>query len=85
MPCADRVHEDEERTVWLNQVVFDYHLTNDMWVKTSIQNQNDNKHNVSVIYGWEFIKNVDWFLVCNSVNKGDKTEQSVFSKIAYRF
>ncbi len=81
----DDIPQDKERTVWLNQVIFDYHFTEDMWLKTSIQNQDHSKHNISVIYGWEFIKNADWYLVYNSVNKGEDTEQSVFTKVAYRF
>lgn len=75
----------EDRTVWFNSIVFDYFFTDDMWVKTALQHQNDEVHNISVIYGWEFMHNAHWYLVYNSVNDGDETERSVFTKIVYTF
>jgi hypothetical protein len=40
-------------------------------MKTSLQHRNENIHNVSVIYGWEFIPDAHWYLVYNSVDEGD--------------
>ncbi|MFH1737638.1 MAG: DUF5916 domain-containing protein [bacterium] len=80
----DDIPRGKESTVWLNQIIFDYYFTEDMFVKNSIQNQDGSKHNISVIYGWEFVKNATWYLVYNSVNKGYDTEQSIFTKVAYR-
>ncbi len=76
---------DEDETVWLNRVVFDYYFTDKMWLKTSLQHKNDSLHNISVIYGWEFIHNAHWYLVFNSVDDGDESGNSVFTKVAYTF
>ena len=78
--------DQEDETVWLNQIVFDFIFTDDMWIKTSLQNQDHNVHNTSVIYGWEFKKDVNWYLVYNSVAEEDEgTEHSVFTKLVYTF
>lgn len=72
-------------TVWLNRIVFDYYFTDKMWLKTSLQHRNNNVGNISVIYGWEFIKNAHWYLVFNSISDREETGNSVFTKIAYTF
>ncbi|MEW6235237.1 MAG: DUF5916 domain-containing protein [Candidatus Omnitrophota bacterium] len=79
---------DENDTIWLNRIVFDYYFTDRMWVKTSLQHRSNNIHNVSVIYGWEFVKNAHWYMVFNSVDHGagdEEAGQSVFTKIVYTF
>ncbi|HYG36089.1 MAG TPA: DUF5916 domain-containing protein [Clostridia bacterium] len=74
-------------TKWLTRVVFDLYITDYMWIKSSIQPQNDNVHNVSVIYGWEFLPRKNFYLVFNSVNDGEETGtmNSIFSKVAWTF
>jgi hypothetical protein len=74
-------------TKWLNRIVFDYYFTDTMWLKTSLQQRKDSIHNVSVIYGWEFIHNAHWYMVFNSVDQGMtvETTNSIFSKIVYTF
>ncbi len=75
-----------EETIWLNRVIFDYYFTDKMWLKTSLQHRSESIHNVSVIYGWEFIPNAHWYLVYNSVDNGyDPKVESVFTKLAYTF
>jgi hypothetical protein len=72
-------------TKWLFRAVSDLYLTDFMWIKSSIQPQNDGVHNVSVIYGWEFLPRKNFYLVFNSVNDGSGTENSIFSKITWTF
>ena len=85
-------HPDgEEAYPWLNRIVFDYYFTDKMWLKTSVQNQDASVHNISVIYGWEFVHNAHWYLVYNDVDQGHDPDnpmgegRSVFSKIVYTF
>lgn len=91
-----RFEEDEdgdEETVWLNQIVFDYYFTDVMWLKTSLQHQDDSVHNISVIYGWELSEHIDWYLVYNNVQEEQdedeievpEEESSIFSKVVYTF
>lgn len=75
----------EDETVWLNRIVFDYFFTDDMWLKTSLQNRSSNIHNVSVIYGWEFVEDAHWYVAFNSVGDQNDTEHSVFTKVTYTF
>jgi hypothetical protein len=74
-------------TVWLARAVFDLYFTDTMWLKGSLQPQNGGVHNVSLIYGWEFLRQKNFYLVFNSVNDGDGsgTENSIFSKITWTF
>lgn len=76
----------EDDTVWLNRIVFDYYFTDDMWLKTSLQHRSESIHNISVIYGWEFVKDAHWYLVFNSVDERDEDAvHSVFTKLTYTF
>lgn len=72
-------------TKWLARSVIDLFITDDMWIKSSIQPQNNGVHNVSVIYGWEFIPRKYFYLVFNSVKDNSGTENSIFSKLAWTF
>jgi hypothetical protein len=84
-----RFEEDqpgEDDTIWLNRVVFDYFFSDTMWLKSSIQHRSTDVHNVSLIYGWEFIKDAHWYLVYNSVGEeGMETGQSLFTKLTFTF
>ena len=75
----------DSRTAWLNRIVFDYFITDDMWIKSSIQHRNNSIHNISIIYGWEFKKDVQWYLVFNSVADRRETSNSLFTKLVYTF
>ncbi|MBN2328307.1 MAG: carbohydrate binding family 9 domain-containing protein [Candidatus Omnitrophica bacterium] len=78
--------DGEKHTVWLNRIVFDYYFTDDMWLKTSLQHRSNSIGNISVIYGWEFLRNANWYLVFNSVSdENDDTGNSIFTKIDYTF
>lgn len=72
-------------TKWLARAVIDFYLTDKMWIKSSLQPQNDSVHNVSVIYGWEFLHQKHFYLVFNSVNEGEETVNSIFTKVAWTF
>lgn len=73
-------------TVWLNRLVFDLFLTDDMWVKTSLQLRDTGVHNYSVIYGWRFRYNTYWYVVFNHVDDGDEPPTgSVMTKVTYTF
>lgn len=77
-----------EDTVWLNRVVFDLFLAKSMWVKGSLQHQDNNVQNLSLIYGWEFMRRTWWYLVFNNLhNVGDGSDDgsSVFTKVTYTF
>jgi hypothetical protein len=76
--------DNQTDTPWLNRIVFDLYLAKDMWIKSSIQHRNDNVHNISIIYGWQFRKNTWWYLVFNSV-RNPETYNSIFTKITYTF
>jgi hypothetical protein len=83
----DRPDGDRE-TVWLNRVVFDLFLARNMWVKTSLQVRHNELHNFSVIYGWKWRPNIQWYVVYNDVDNGVGAEEagrSVFTKIVYSF
>ena len=85
-----RFEEDrsgDEDTIWLNRVVFDYFFSDLMWVKSAIQHRSTEVHNISVIYGWEFIKDAHFYLVYNGIREEDDTEtgHSIFVKLAYTF
>lgn len=74
------------QTVWLNRLVFDFSLTERMWIKSSVQHRNAGVHNISVIYGWEFRPNTHWYAVYNSVrDAGRAARDSAFTKITYTF
>jgi hypothetical protein len=74
-------------TVWLNRVVFDYFFSDKKWIKSSLQHRSTNVHNISVIYGWEFVKDAHLYLVYNSIREEDEPDiaHSVFIKVAYTF
>lgn len=76
-----------EDTIWLNRLVFDYFFSDLMWIKSSIQHRSTDVHNVSVIYGWEFVKDAHLYLVYNGIRTGDdpETGHSLFVKTAYTF
>jgi len=44
-------------------------------------------HNISLIYGWEFIKDAHLYVVYNNIREEDEPEatQSIFLKLAYTF
>jgi len=75
----------ETATVWLNRIVFDLFLTDNMWIKTSIQHRQNGVHNVSVIYGWKVRPNINWYIVFNNVDEGGNMENSVMTKLTYTF
>jgi hypothetical protein len=58
-----------------------------MWIKSAIQHRSTEVHNISVIYGWEFIKDAHLYLVYNGVREEDdpETGHSIFVKMAYTF
>ncbi|MFC1633804.1 DUF5916 domain-containing protein [Planctomycetota bacterium] len=74
-------------TIWLNRVVFDYFFSDLMWIKSSIQHRSTDVHNISVIFGWEFIKDAHLYLVYNGIREEDdpETGHSIFIKLAYTF
>jgi hypothetical protein len=77
-----------ETTVWLNRVVFDLFIAGNMWMKGSLQFQNDNVRNLSLICGWEIRPRTWWYLVFNNVNQPDPTHDSgnsIFTKVTYTF
>ncbi|MDI6449106.1 carbohydrate binding family 9 domain-containing protein [Anaerobaca lacustris] len=80
----DRPDGDRE-TIWLNRIVFDYFFTDVMWLKSAIQHRSTEVHNISVIYGWEFVKDAHLYLVYNGVREDDDPEtiHSLFAKLAY--
>ncbi|UCD49058.1 MAG: carbohydrate binding family 9 domain-containing protein [Phycisphaerales bacterium] len=77
--------DGDEDTIWLNRVVFDYFFSDLMWIKSAIQHRSTEVHNISVIYGWEFIKDAHLYLVYNGIREEDDTEtgHSIFVKLAY--
>lgn len=79
--------EGDKETQWLNRVVFDYFFTDDMWLKTSIQNRSEDIQNISLIYGWEFVQDAHWYMAFNSVQTEDDEDpiHSLFVKLAYTF
>ena len=74
-------------TVWLNRVVFDYFFSDKAWIKSSLQHRSTDVHNISAIYGWEFVKDAHFYLVYNSIREEDErdTAHSIFIKLAYTF
>ncbi len=79
--------DGNKETIWLNRIVFDYFFTDVMWLKSAIQHRSTEVHNISVIYGWEFIKDAHLYLVYNGVREDDDPEtiHSLFAKLAYTF
>lgn len=75
----------EEETIWLNQIVFDFFIREGMWVKSSLQHQNDDVHNISVIYGWEFVRDAHFYLAYNDIEEKAGLSRSLFSKVTYTF
>lgn len=73
----------EDKTAWLNRVIFDYFIMDDMWVKSSLQHRNDSIHNISVIYAWKFRPKTQWYFVFNSVEDRLETANSIFTKLVY--
>jgi len=76
-----------DETIWLNRVVFDYFFSDVMWLKSAIQHRSTEVHNLSVIYGWEFVKDAHLYLVYNGIRDEDDPEtiHSLFAKLAYTF
>jgi hypothetical protein len=79
--------DGDDETIWLNRVVFDYFFSDAMWLKSAIQHRSTEVHNISVIYGWEFVKDAHLYLVYNGVREDDDPEtiHSLFVKLAYTF
>jgi len=79
--------DGDEETIWLNRVVFDYFFSDVMWLKSSIQHRSTAVYNISLIYGWEFIKDAHLYVVYNNLREEDEPEdaQSIFIKLAYTF
>jgi hypothetical protein len=78
--------DGSDHIVWLNRVVFDLFLTNDMWIKASLQHRDSSVHNISVIYGWEFLRRTFWYLVFNNIKDGRTAEESsIFTKLTRTF
>jgi len=76
----------DQELVWLNRVVFDLFLRSNMWLKGSLQIRNDDLHNYSIIYGWEFHRRAWFYLVYNEVEDDTPDAgRSVFAKITYSF
>jgi hypothetical protein len=50
-----------------------------------LQHQNDDVHNVSLIYGWQVRPRTWWYLVFNSVQDDPDSVTSVFTKVTYTF
>lgn len=77
----------ESAVVWLNRVVFDLYLADQMWVKGSLQIRDDGQHNHSIIYGWRFLKSTWWYVAFNNVDDGtdDGDGTSVMSKVVHTF
>lgn len=76
---------DEDDTIWLNRLVFDYFFSDTMWLKSSLQHRSTDVQNVSLIYGWEFVKDAHWYLVYNAIQEEDATEDihSLFTKLTF--
>ncbi|MBL9137661.1 MAG: carbohydrate binding family 9 domain-containing protein [Verrucomicrobiales bacterium] len=78
--------DDDPEVVWLNRLVVDLYITDDMWVKTSLQLRDTGVHNYSVIYGWRFRYNTYWYVVFNHVqDESEEEEGSVMTKVTYTF
>jgi hypothetical protein len=81
--------DGSEHVVWLNRIVFDLFLTKDMWIKSSLQHRDSKVHNISVIYGWEFLPRTWWYLVFNNIKDGARgsrsAESSIFTKLTRTF
>ncbi len=76
-----------KETVWLNRIISNYYFNEDMWLKTSLQHRNDDIRNISVILGWEFIKDAHLYLVYNNVKEEDdlNATETFFMKVQYTF
>jgi hypothetical protein len=78
--------DGENAVVWLNRLGFDLYLRSNMWVKGSIQIRDQNLHNYSLIYGWEFQHRAWLYLVYNDVkDNSPDSGRSVFAKMTYTF
>jgi hypothetical protein len=61
-----------------------------MWLKSYIKHRSTHLHNISLIYGWEFVKDAKWYLVYNNVQEDETSihsdmAQSLFTKVSYTF
>jgi len=83
----DEQPDKPDDTIWLNRVVFDYFFTDQMWLKSSLQHRSTDVHNVSLIFGWEVVKDAHWYLVYNNImeEKDLESAQGLFTKLAYTF
>lgn len=81
----DEQPDQPDETLWLNRVVFDYFFTDQMWLKSSLQHRSTDVHNVSLIYGWEIVKDAHWYVVYNNIMEENDPEsaQSVFTKFRF--
>ncbi|HOW65553.1 MAG TPA: DUF5916 domain-containing protein, partial [Candidatus Paceibacterota bacterium] len=77
--------DGSQEVAWLNRVVFDLYLRKNMWIKTSLQHRNDEIHNLSVIYGWEYRKNSWFYFVVNDVKNDTEDGLSLLTKVVYSF
>jgi hypothetical protein len=58
-----------------------------MWIKSSLQHRSTGVYNISVIYGWEFIRDAHCYLVFNSIDEEESGGpiHSIFAKLVYTF
>ncbi|UCG59775.1 MAG: carbohydrate binding family 9 domain-containing protein [Phycisphaerales bacterium] len=83
----ERPPGNQDDTVWLNRIIFDYFFSDDMWIKSSLQHRSTGVYNISLIYGWEFIRDAHCYLVFNSIDEEENGEpiHSIFAKLVYTF
>jgi len=78
--------EDGRNTVWLARAVGNYSIADDAWLKGVVQFSDESQHNVNIIFKWEFIDRIEWYLVYNDVKTADEPQfHTAFTKLVYNF
>jgi len=76
----------DDENVWLTRMVCNYALTEDAWLKASIQFSHEDQRNFNIIFKWGFLEDVDWYVVYNEVKSDDDPlSRMLFSKVVYTF
>ncbi len=75
----------EDRTIWLWRWVSEYTFKWDARTKLTIENTNQNRHNITLFFSWYPDDSTDFHIVATAARSGEESEHGIFTKLVKRF
>ena len=72
-------------SVWLWRWVSEYTFEWDARAKFTVEQTNQDRHNLTFLFTWLPRENIDFYVVLNDVRDEDEKERGIFSKVVYHF